>query len=95
MKSPWTEVERNAYDITAGDEGELRQNKHYNGDHVDSEFARGLETERDALLIALKEAYAGIKEWCDAVDKDSSWDGWDYHFKYWKYDGLPKIEPLI
>ena len=32
---------------------------------------------REALEIILDVA----KEWCKAVDKDSSWDGWDQHFK--------------
>lgn len=65
MKPTWTEVERNAYDITAGDEGESRQNKHYNGDHVDSEFARGLETERDAHFEVLRQVadLFGITDW--------------------------------
>lgn len=65
MSSKWTEVERNAYDITAGDEGELRQNKHYNGDHVTSEFARGLEAERDAHFEVLRQVadLFGITDW--------------------------------
>ena len=37
-----------------------------------------LRAERDALLRMLA-------EWCVAVDNDSSWDGWDHHYKYARY----------
>ena len=29
------------------------------------------------------------QEWCDAVNHDSSWDGWDHHYKAMRYKLLP------
>ena len=35
------------------------------------------------------------QEWCDAVDRGTSWDYWDHHFKDMKYKVLPAaIEAL-
>ncbi len=47
------------------------------------------------LRDALFSTSAGIQEWCDAVDNDASWDGWDCHFKHWKWEGLPKLDALL
>jgi len=65
--------------------------------------------ERDALRTALREAVEALASiindaemWCDAVDKNSSWDGWDHYFKSMKWKGIPayrtvlsKIEKLV
>jgi hypothetical protein len=46
-----------------------------------------LRAERDALLRMLA-------EWCVAVDNDSSWDGWDHHYKDARYRPGPMREAL-
>ena len=46
-----------------------------------------LAAERDALLRMLA-------EWCVAVDNDSSWDGWDHHYKDARYRPGPMREAL-
>jgi hypothetical protein len=42
---------------------------------------------RDALSLedALQGLIHDVQEWCEAVEGDSSWDGWDDHYKalYW------------
>lgn len=54
--------------------------------------------ERDALTARVAElekalnAVAGTaEEWCQAVERDSSWDSWDHHYKNMKYEILPHI----
>lgn len=61
--------------------GRLRYYSPENRQHVVHEAAAEIErlrAERDALLRMLA-------EWCVAVDNDSSWDGWDHHYKYARY----------
>jgi hypothetical protein len=50
-------------------------------------FVAALRAERDALLRMLA-------EWCVAVDNDSSWDGWDHHYKDARYRPGPMREAL-
>jgi hypothetical protein len=38
------------------------------------------------LEAALGWMIDGVQEWCDAVGRDSSWDGWDHHYKFFAYD---------
>lgn len=33
------------------------------------------------LQDTLKWVLADVREWCEAVSNDSSWDGWDEHYK--------------
>lgn len=33
-------------------------------------------------------------DWCEAVARNSSWDGWDHHFKRMKYEVLPALSAL-
>lgn len=47
------------------------------------------------LKLGLQDAVNGIQEWCDDVDKDASWDGWDSNFKHWKYEGLDKLRSVL
>lgn len=48
-----------------------------------------------ALRGALELATTSIQEWCNAVDEDASWDGWDSHFKDCKWDILPKLQQAL
>ncbi len=38
-----------------------------------------------ALSAALESLLRACEGWCDAVERDSSWDGWDHHYKAMKY----------
>ena len=38
------------------------------------------------LARALNLVAQEVRAWCDAVERDSSWDGWDSHYKGFKYD---------
>jgi len=59
----------------------------------------------DALTRELAETlnWVGrdVREWCEAVQRESSWDGWDSHFKAFAYDdrdgpsGLVLIERVL
>lgn len=44
--------------------------------------ARLIQEDRDAAVRLLA-------EWCVAVDHDSSWDGWDHHYKAARHGGGP------
>jgi hypothetical protein len=48
----------------------------------DADAARG------EIVEALTNLIDDVQQWCDAVAKDSSWDGWDHHYKGLAYDGL-------
>ena len=37
--------------------------------------------QRDALKAERDELVELMRDWCAAVDYDSSWDGWDHHYK--------------
>lgn len=58
-----------------------------------------VKEQRDELLEALKMLTALAQSWCDAVDNDSSWDGWDSDFKEMfkemKWNTLPLIKATI
>jgi len=54
-----------------------------------------LKQELQESKEALETAINGLQEWCDDVDKDSSWDGWDSNFKYWKWEGLPLLREAL
>ena len=45
---------------------------------------------KNARILELEAALGwmidGVQEWCDAVGRDSSWDGWDHHYKFFAYD---------
>lgn len=41
--------------------------------------------ERAELLAALEGLVSDCEKWCAAVERDSSWDGWDSHYKAMKY----------
>jgi len=52
--------------------------------------------EREVVLRkALNRAINGLQEWCDDVDQDASWDGWDNNFKQWKYGGIKELEQAL
>ncbi len=56
------------------------------------DYADTISTIRAALSDERAHADAMAElmaEWCDAVDRDSSWDGWDYWFKRAKNLMLP------
>jgi hypothetical protein len=53
------------------------------------------EAQRDALLVAFSELIHDAQEWCNAVDKDSSWDGWDDHYKALAYGGLDEYREFL
>jgi hypothetical protein len=40
-----------------------------------------------ALREALEGVVHDVQEWCSAVERDSSWDGWDEHYKDFAYRG--------
>ncbi len=48
--------------------------------------------ELEASLTNIRDA---AKQWCDAVDRESSWDGWDHHFKAMKWELLPQIDSVL
>lgn len=54
-----------------------------------------LKAERDMLRAALERIAEAAQKWCDAVDRDPSWDGWDHHFKAMKYKLLPGIRAAL
>ena len=35
----------------------------------------------DLLQNTLEWVLRDVRAWCEAVEEDSSWDGWDYHYK--------------
>lgn len=58
------------------------------------QFLRARE-EIEALRAALGVMIRDVDEWCDAVDRDASWDGWDHHFKHIKYHGLNHARAVL
>ena len=42
-------------------------------------------------LEAIEAIVTCAKEWCEAVDHDGSWDGWDHHYKNMKWNLLPAL----
>lgn len=40
-----------------------------------------IEDQIKQIIAQRDEAIKMLAEWCVAVDKDSSWDGWDYCYK--------------
>lgn len=50
---------------------------------------------QDELLKAFTQLVNEVQAWCDAVDNDASWDGWDSHFKDIKWESLPKYRNLL
>jgi len=53
----------------------------------------------EATVRELREALTtmrdAVQQWCDAVDRDSSWDGWDHHFKAVKWELLPATNAAL
>ncbi|MFA7308382.1 MAG: hypothetical protein WC026_17125 [Hyphomicrobium sp.] len=53
----------------------------------------------EAIVRELREALTtmrdAVQQWCDAVDRDSSWDGWDHHFKAVKWELLPATNAAL
>lgn len=52
-----------------------------------------IDKRNEALEKAAKEfgnLIHDVQEWCDAVERDSSWDGWDDHYKGLSYGNLEK-----
>lgn len=47
------------------------------------------------LKELLKDIIRDVEEWCDAVSEDSSWDGWDSHYKTMKYKSLSYFKEQI
>ena len=45
----------------------------------------------------LLEAVKLLGEWCAAVDRDNSWDGWDYFYKKaaWGTGVSPELHDMI
>jgi len=41
------------------------------------------------LVKHFKDLICDVQQWCDAVERDSSWDSWDHHYKSLKWTGLP------
>ncbi len=39
----------------------------------------------------LAQLKACAQDWCDAVERDTSWDSWDHHYKRMKYEILPAL----
>ena len=67
-----------------------------------NDLIRALLHERDAAraeLADVKEDLLSLVEevelWCEAVGRDSSWDGWDHHYKAIKWETLPAIRARI
>jgi hypothetical protein len=52
----------------------------------------GVEAGLRSTLAALIDK---VQEWVDAVDLDTSWDGWDHHFKEMKYTVLPNARAFV
>ena len=50
---------------------------------ADHRIALSAEVERlrEALTVMVRD----VEEWCEAVNADSSWDGWDHHYKHFAY----------
>lgn len=40
-----------------------------------------IEDQIKQIIAQRDEAIRMLAEWCVAVDKDSSWDGWDHYYK--------------
>lgn len=55
----------------------------------------GLLKEKEALHGTLEWVLNDVQEWCDAVAKDSSWDGWDYHYKSFAYGGIAEARQAL
>ena len=36
-----------------------------------------------------------VQAWCDAVDRDSSWDSWDHHYKGFAYGGIDNLRAAL
>lgn len=65
------------------------------GHHPDCPvFCRLEKLEQDLATTKekLQKATSAIQDWCDDVDGDSSWDGWDSSFKYCKWELLPELK---
>lgn len=74
----------------------------------DNDTRASLKLENARLLSALTASEAALAEargqvavlreaaqaWCDAVERDSSWDGWDHHYRAMKYRILPATADL-
>jgi hypothetical protein len=54
-------------------------------------FSQDDITAISAFVRASENVVDRANEWCDAVDRDASWDGWDHHFKEMRYVLLPPI----
>jgi len=73
----------------------LKNQLSYFGDftsqHRDELKARAESAERKLAMAkeTLTSIIDDVQLWCDAIDRDSSWDGWDDHFKSMKWDNLP------
>lgn len=54
-----------------------------------------LRAENERLRETLTWVLDDIQNWCKAVDRDSSWDGWDHHYKAFAYGGLEKARAAL
>lgn len=45
--------------------------------------------------VEMRELADAAQEWCDAVDRNPSWDGWDHHFKNVKWNILPRVRAAL
>lgn len=49
-------------------------------------------TELRERAAAVEALILEVEKWCVAITQDSSWDGWDSHYKRVKFDLLPKAQ---
>lgn len=52
-----------------------------------SQQIAALQAEKAELVEALKRIVCEVEAWCQDVEKDSNWDGWDEHYKCFHYRG--------
>lgn len=51
-------------------------------------FVERLQKENERLRATLTWVLNDIEQWCQAVEEDASWDGWDEHYKSFRYGGI-------
>lgn len=49
----------------------------------------------DLIESTLRWLIDDVQEWCDAVGRNSSWDGWDHHYKALAYGNLEKARSAL
>jgi len=66
------------------------------GDCMEKAAESHIYHQNQILRTALQELLTKVEDWCKAVDKDASWDGWDDHFKDLHYNGgLDKYRVIL